>query len=478
MLRVNSVISKINNLSKPAKAALMFMIASFFQQGLHIITTPIFTRILSTSDYGIVSIYNSWLSMISVVATLSLSAGVFNIGMLEYKHDRLGFASSMLILSNVATVFTAIFFIIFKDKFVCVFELPSSLILLLFLTLMLSPAMNFWIARQRYEYKYKITVFVTVILAVLSTVFSVIAVLNASSNFAEVRLWSSGVVALSFSLFFYISTLVKGKRAIVFDYWKFAISFNLPLLLHYLAFNVLSGSDRVMIANLVSTGAAGIYGLVYTASTVGNIVWNSINGSLIPFMHERMRSRKYEDINKTAKSSLIIYAAFCLIIALFAPEIIKILAPREYYDGIFVFPPVMAGIFFIALYNVFANIEFYYKKTVSIMVASVVAASINVVLNYLFIPEYGYIAAAYTTLFSYILLALMHYLNLCRVQEVKIYDLSFFAKISLVVVIFSLMTNLLYIYIVIRYSVIIVLIVVFAVFNERIIGIMSPSRYN
>lgn len=476
MTRVKCFINYINNLSKPAKAAIVFMIASFFQQGLHVITTPIFTRILSTADYGIVSLYNSWFSMISVIATLSLSAGVFNIGMLEFEHDRPGFISSILILSNLATIFIAVILLLFKSKVTVIFQLPNSLLLLMFLTLILSPAMNFWIARQRYEFKYKSTAIVTILSSVLSTIVSINAVLNVNSNFAEVRLWSAGLVTSIITLPFYIGILLKGKKLIVWNYWKFALSFNLPLIPHYLAFSVLSGADRVMIANLVGTDAAGIYGLVYTVSSVGNIVWNSVNGSLIPLMHENMRAKTYQNISKVAKSSLIIYALFCLIVVLFAPEIVKILAPSEYYKGIFIFPPVMAGIFFMSIYNVFANIEFYYKKTFSIMIISLISAIMNIVLNYIFIPKYGYIAAAYTTLVCYVILAAMHYVNLRRIQEAKIYDICFFIKISLIVICFSLIANILYTYIILRYFIIIGFVLFFILFNKKILNVVKSIK--
>ena len=61
------------------------------------------------------------------------------------------------------------------------------------------------------------------------------------------------------------------------------------------------------------------------------------------------------------------------------------------------------------LYNLFGNIEFYYEKTLFIMVASCVGAILNGVLNAAFIPIFGYYAAGYTTLFCYAVFAVSHY---------------------------------------------------------------------
>ncbi len=59
------------------------------------------------------------------------------------------------------------------------------------------------------------------------------------------------------------------------------------------------------------------------------------------------------------------------------------------------------SVFFMFLYPLFANIEFYYEKTKFVMVASCSGALLNILLNYIFIGLYGYYAAGYTTLICY-----------------------------------------------------------------------------
>lgn len=89
-----------------------------------------------------------------------------------------------------------------------------------------------------------------------------------------------------------------------------------------------------------------------------------------------------------------------------APEIVKILATEEYYEAIYLMPPIAAGVFFTAFANIYSDVAVYYKKTQYVMYPAVIAAIANLVLNYIFINAYGYMAAAYTTLFSYILMSL------------------------------------------------------------------------
>ena len=97
------------------------------------------------------------------------------------------------------------------------------------------------------------------------------------------------------------------------------------------------------------------------------------------------------------------------------PEVISIFAPVEYYDAIWIVPPVACAVYFKFLYPLFSTVEFYYEKTGFVMIASCIAAGANIVLNYIFIRIYGYYAAGYTTLFCYILYSLAHYVFQRRV---------------------------------------------------------------
>ena len=93
------------------------------------------------------------------------------------------------------------------------------------------------------------------------------------------------------------------------------------------------------------------------------------------------------------------------------------------------------------------------------MVATVVAAVTNLVLNYVFILYFGYIAAGYTTLISNLVLTFMHYRNTRVIEKERIYDPKFSLLSVIFVVAGCLACNLLYGLAVIRYLLIAVLFV-------------------
>ena len=78
-----------------------------------------------------------------------------------------------------------------------------------------------------------------------------------------------------------------------------------------------------------------------------------------------------------------IVAVLTIVAMLFGPELIKIFATEEYYQAIWIIPPVAMSVFFNSIYSVFVNIEFYYEKTKYVMYVTVVLAGLNIVLNYI-----------------------------------------------------------------------------------------------
>lgn len=110
------ILKKLRNSSVSLKATLAFGTASFAVSGINYITTPIFTRLLSTSDYGVIAVYNSWNSIIQVFATMTLIfPGILQVGLYEHSENRWKYLSSILGIITCATGILAILCLFFYD---------------------------------------------------------------------------------------------------------------------------------------------------------------------------------------------------------------------------------------------------------------------------------------------------------------------------------------------------------------------------
>lgn len=449
-----------------------FVIATFFTRGIGFITTPIFSRLMSTSEYGEMANYNSWISILEPIVILGLtSAGVFSVGLNEYRDSRKQYMSSMLGLCNAVTII--IFGFIYALNLLGMsFNIVSDpLMLLMIIHFLFSPAQIFWITKQRYEYKYKSAVVITILSIVLSQSFALYAVIQLNGNKAVNRLWGAEIGSFIVYIFIYIYLIYTGKTYIKLSYWKNIFMFAIPLIPHYIAQHIMANSDRIMLVNIKDESSAGIYSLVANLGTIAFIIWNSINASLIPYTYEKMNAYDYKSIDKTIRTVLFPYAILCIFVSLIAPEIVWILAPKEYYSGIVIVPCFTVIAFVQALYNVFANIEFYYKKSLYISISTIVATIINIGLNLLLIPQYDFAGASYATLISTILLVLFHYIGMRKcLGENKLYSVGKIMAIFAICAVGSFCCNLLYLNNVIRYFLIFIIIIAAFFSRKRIMS--------
>jgi O-antigen/teichoic acid export membrane protein len=164
---------------------------------------------------------------------------------------------------------------------------------------------------------------------------------------------------------------------------------------------------------------------------------------------------------------------------LFGPEIIRIFASKEYYAAIWIIPPVAASIFFVFLYNAFVNIELYYEKNSITMLVTVVGAVLNLILNYIFIRRFGYVAAGYTTLFCYVLFAVVHgfvvnYLVKQYYPNERIHY-QLIKTLSVVMLMFVLISSISYKYAILRIAIVFTVLIVAIVKRKWIMGILRKT---
>lgn len=469
---MSKLIAKYKSISPAIKASIWFIIANFLQKGIALITTPIFTRMLTTEEYGMYSLYQTWYQVIYIFATLNLASGVFNKGMLKFKSDRNGFTSSLQGLSSIVTAVCLIVYLPFMNFFNNLFGLPTVVVLFMMAEILVAPALSFWSLRQRFEYKYVFLIIVTLIMSVLSPTLS-FALIKIRGDAGVSRTVGVCLVTICFSLFFYIFNFIKGKKFFNKDYWLYGLKFNLPLIPHFLSTIVLSQADRIMIEKMYGKSYVAIYSVSYTLASIINLFVTGINYIFIPYTYQKVDEGDFESIRSKSKFLLVFIGVICLVPILVAPEIMAFIAPLEYAEGVWIIPPVSLSCYFIFLYTIFCNIEFAYESNFYTMVSSVIAALLNIALNFICMRWFGYMAAGFTTLACYIALSIFHYfayLKVCKKQGIKqIYSIKFIVVFSIALIGVASLFALLYSNLRARIAILICIFCVAVYFRKRII---------
>lgn len=457
---MNKLLAIWNNKSQGAKSAVVFTLAILVSRGLAFITTPIFTRIMPADQVGIVGLYTSSFAILSSITSLGLNSGGFMVGMKDYEDKRSQYISSILSLTTLASIVFFIAFILSPSFWTNLLGLPKGLIILMVLACILTPAYEFWLMRQRYEYAYKKAALITILTSFTSTLLAVVAVIltrEEPSCLGEVRIYVSIGCSLLVYLVFWFVQLKKGCVFYNREFWTASLALGVPLLGHSFASQILSVSDRILIGKYVDNSAVGIYTTLYTVGSLALMLWGAINSSYVPYLFRNIESKETRNsVSKTSVQLLSLFSAITICVSIMAPEVVQILAPSEYYEHVRIIPPIVAGVFFIAVGNFYSNILVFCKKTIPIMLSTIIACIASVFLNILLIPKVGFEVAAYNTLFSYVLFALLQafcsYHIYTRQYEGKfVYNNIKILFITLVTILMCLICIPLYSYNILRY---------------------------
>ena len=478
-----SLFSKIKDKTLPVevKASTAYTICSILQRSLSFITLPLFTRLLTTEEYGQSTVYNSWMSILTILLTLNLPYGSFNTAMVKYEKNRDGYISS---INGLCTVFAAVFLFVVYLPFFTVwnkaFELPTFMMAFMVVEALFNNATQLWMGKQRFEFRYKKVIAVTLLTSIASPVLSFVLVINTHEK-GYSRILGNSIITIVCGLVLYLRCLHNSKRLYDKEFWKYALSFNIPLIPYYLSQTIFNQSDRIMISHMVGTDKAAIYGVGYSLALVLSFVLNSINNAYVPWFYGKLKEGKGTENRKISLYIALLMAVLLLGVIAAAPEIILVMAGQKYKDAMWVVPPVAMSLLLLFYAQLFINVEFFFEEKKLLVIATGGAALLNVVLNYLCIKEFGFVAAAYTTLASYVVFAVCNYFSYKRTAkkhgiEPNMYNEKLLVVLFLVFIILGFLAMSLYDFFIARYSAIAAAVVVIVLKRKRIIALVRSFR--
>lgn len=467
-------------LPEPLKAAIAFTVCTTLQKGISVLTTPIFTRLLSTEEYGYYSLFISWQSIVAIFSTLCLTGSMVSQAIVKNETDRDGLVAAMAGLGTVSSVLCLCLYLLFSQEINRLIGLNTIIMVCVFISSWATMCFSIWALRQRVEYKYKRLTQITLFTSTMKPLAGVVSILLLPKYRAEARIVSmTAVEFITYALIFF--HFLQHGNFFNKKYWTYAFGLAVPLIPHYLTRMFLNQSDRVMINALVGTSEAGIYGLAHSLAFLMTMFNDAVLGAFSPWFFSCLKSKSVDRVGKVSYGLLLISACANFIVIALAPEVIRLFAPAEYYEAIWVIPPLSASVFFLFMYSLFADIEYFYEKSGILSFASAVGGVANIILNYVFIKRTGYLAAGYTTLLCYVLYVFLHYAFSRKLLKeymngTKLYNLKIIVSISVMFMLLSAMAMLSYNTFLPRFGLILAIIGLFVFNRRKLIDLLAEMR--
>lgn len=434
MITLKELLNRYNSINEAAKASLWFTLCYVLQRGIQFISMPIYTRLMSAEEYGAYTVFFSWFYILSIFSSLNIYAGVFNKALIRFEDEQFKYISSIQFLTVLTTFALGLIAYLFQGIVKEYTGFSDTLLIMMFLHLIMFPTLQYWSQLQRYYYKYQKLLYVTFLNSIMSVIVGIIALLITSEKATALIGITVGIQFL-ICIIIFCSLAKKGRCFYNREYWWWSIKLAIPLIPHYVSEVLLGHSARIMISLFCGVAQAGIFNIAYMISMAMTILRTGINGAFIPWTFKAIRDGNFNDLRIVSNLLTVFMGGLTLIVMLLAPEILSIATPPSYHEVLYAMPPIMMGCFCIFIYVLFFNVEIYYEKTGYAAIASTVTAIVNFAINYYLIPKKGYLVAGYTTMLSYLILMLFHYWFYSNIAKEtgnrNMYDIKFFVKILL-----------------------------------------------
>jgi len=414
--------------NKVVKAGVGYLIGNWFIKGLVFLTTPIFARLLSTSEYGLYNTYMSYEAILSIIVSISIHVSL-RPAKHKYEKKIWEYTSSciyiVLFSALVWFVVGNLVYPFFQNWFG--FERWIYSILIIHCTA--TSILQIYNVLLGLEYQSKRYVMLAGINAVGNIGLSVILIQVFFNNNREIgRIIGTAVPITLVSLYIVIIIFRSAKARLNVQMCKYAMTYSLPLVFHGVSQVVLNQFDRIMINHYIGSEEAGIYSFAYNIYTIVFVTVTSIDSVWAPWFFEKMKQKEYFDIRKKGNTLAFGMLLFVVVMILLSPEIVVVLGTEKYRASVYCVIPIVASGYFSFLYLLVVQTEYYYEKTKYISIGTVGAAFVNIILNYIYINKLGYVAAAYTTLVSYILYFIFHYFISRKIHGGSIIDIRTILK--------------------------------------------------
>lgn len=382
------------------KMAMFNIAATFAVSAISIITTPIFTRLLSTSEYGLVATFLAWSQIVCIFLGFEAKGSIAPAKVNLQEDEQNPYQASVLLLVLMNLIILLLLAFLFEGFLSTLLKMPRVCIPLLFLQSFASAVMAILNERFTFNKMAQVNFILSVSVAIASGVLGVVFVLSIQDYDLRYlgRIIGFLIPPLTVAFTACAWMIIKNRRNIRLKYWKFCLSLTAPLILHGLSSVLLAQVGRLGVQYYWGDSLVGIYSIAITIASFIGLIQSSLNTAFVPFMFDDLAGKTNDSIKREHfENYMILFTiGFCAYLC-FAPELLKIFAPPEYWEAIGILPILILGYYFMFLYTFPVNFEFYVMKTKYIGIGSVIASALCIGLAVLLIPSSGMFGAAFAT---------------------------------------------------------------------------------
>ncbi|OQY76039.1 MAG: hypothetical protein B6D45_04715 [Ignavibacteriales bacterium UTCHB3] len=409
----------IDKLKQLSKETVIYGISTVVGRFLNFVLVPFYSNIFAPDEMGVVANLYAYMAIFNIVFIYGMDSALLKVSTLpEYRGTKKVFTTSYITVFTTGAVFSLILYLLMPYLGVSISVNPE------------------FAAKYQHLISYSINILFLDALSVLPFIvlrlenkaftFSMIRliniVINIGLNFVLILIFKMKIEAVFFanliaSAFSFLALLpiTYSNLSFEFDFGvlKRLMKFGLPFLPAGLAAMVMQVVDKPIVERLTNIEKLGIYNANYKLGVFMMLFVSMFQFAWQPFFLQHADDDDARDLFAKVFTYFTIVGSFILVfLTIFIEDITSLGVGRihflgeAFWSGRNIIPVILLGYLFYGFYVNF-NASFYIKeKSIPVPILLGIGAISNIVLNYLLVPQFELMGAAFATLISYMLIAI------------------------------------------------------------------------
>lgn len=388
-------------------------------QLINFLLMPLYTKILTVQEYGIVDLIVTYGQLLLPIVTMQMEQGLFRF-LIEHRNDDTGkkkIISEIMSLTLLISIIFSLIYIIISPfirsefKFYLLINLWVNILSAMLLQIARGLGKNAIYAKGSFVLACGQVILNVILLAIFKMGIRgmILAMIYA-------HILSAIFVLFKIKLWKYFKPCIP-KKADIIIYLKYSA----PLVPNAISWWVLGASDRSVILKFLGVGFNGVYSAATKFSGIYTMIYNIFNLSWTELVSLHMKDSDAKESFNELQSTVV---RLCITIALglvaVMPFVFNILVNEKFDDAYYQIPILTVGVFFSSMVGLVSAYYIADKKTAIIARTSMMCAVINIILNIAMISKIGLYSASISTIIAYFSLYCLRYRDVKKRFGIKL----------------------------------------------------------
>ena len=397
--------NKATRKSNLIKNTFIIFLGTLFTRLVSFFLLPLYTGILSTSEYGVIDLLNTLISLIVPIITLQIDQALFRF-LISERNNKTNIKK--IVSNSFFFLLISLSFYLLLFIFISVF-IQNEYKYLLALILIANVFSNFCLQFSRGVGNNKTYSIAGFMIAISTIISNIIFLLGLKYRVTGMLIGSlignligSSYLFIRLKIYTYLSITLVNKQ-----YLKKMLKYSVPLVPNQLSWWVFNTSDRVIVTILLGLSYTGLLSIAYKFSSIYILLYNIFNTSWTESVSLHIDDDDFEEFfNSTFNEVFNLFYSIALCMISFLTVFFSIFINSKFSESYYLIPiAIFAGLFQVIV-GLVSTVYVAKSDTKAIANTSIVSAIVNLVIHFSLIKYIGIYAAVVSTLLSYLIFAI------------------------------------------------------------------------